>query len=262
MNLKALVGSGDKWAVGDHMSDPIAGAIRLGFWAAALTTVVAAIFAVAAVATPARSGPFCGTACVPAPYIDVARFVPGDYLWLIPGIVLAPVFVVLMACVHAYAGAVWRTFSRIALSFAVGYAVVILVNYFVQFTVVMPSLKSGETQTMSLLTQYNPHGLFIALEVLAYLMMSLAFWTAAPVFSGGRVEQTIKVLFAVNFPLAVAAFVGFWLLRRDLVAVEVTVLMMNWVALIIGGTLLAVIFRRAGNHSPVSGVLNRSALRD
>jgi hypothetical protein len=239
-----------------------AGAVRLGFWAAILTAAVAAIFAVAAVATPARSGPFCGSACIPSPYVDVARFIPGDYLWLIPGILLAPIFVVLMACIHAYAAETWKTFTRIALSFAVSYAVIIVVNYFVQFTVVVPSLHSGETQGLPLFTQYNPHGFFIALEVLAYLMMSLAFWAAAPVFSGGRVERTIRALFAVNFPLAVAAFVGFWLLRSDLVAVEVTVLMINWVVLIVGGTLLAVIFRRAGNHSPVSGVLNGSALRD
>jgi len=223
-------------------------AIRLGFWAAALTTVVATVFAVAAVATPARSGPFCGAACVPPPYVDVARFIPGDYLWLIPGILLAPVFVVLVACIHGYSAETKKTFSRIALSFAVSYAVVILVNYFVQFTVVIPSLQSGETQSLSLFTQYDPHGFFIALEVLAYLMMSVAFWAAAPVFTGGRAERTIRRLFALNFPLALAAFVGFWLLRHDLVAVEVTVLMINWLVLIVAGTLVSLVFRRAGRR--------------
>ena len=221
-------------------------AIRLGFWAAALTAVIATVFAVAAIATPARSGPFCGTACVRSPYVDVARFIPGDYLWLIPGILLAPVFVVLVACIHAYAAETKRTFTRIALSFAVSYAVVILVNYFVQFTVVVPSLQSGETQGLSLFTQYDPHGFFIALEVLAYLMMSLALWTAAPVFAGGRAERTIGWLFGLNFPLALAAFIGFWLLQHDLVAVEVTVLMINWLVLIVAGTLISLVFRRAG----------------
>lgn len=126
------------------------GGIRLGFWAAVLTVVVTAVFAVAGIATPARSGPFCGSACVPSPYVDVVRFIPGDYLWLVPGIMLAPIFVVLMACVHSYAAETKKTFSRIALCFAVGYAVVIVVNYFVQFTVVVPSLQSGETQGLSL----------------------------------------------------------------------------------------------------------------
>lgn len=230
------------------------GAMRLGFWAAILTAVVTAVFAITAVPTPARSGPFCGTGCIPAPYVDVARFIPGDYLWLVPGILVAPIVIVLMACIHAYAGEARKTFSRIALSFAVSYAVVILVNYFVQFTVVVPSLQSGETQGLSLFTQYNPHGFFIALEVLAYLMMSAAFSAAAPVFRTGKAQGTIRWLFALNFPVAVAAFAVLWLLRHDLVAVEVTVLMVNWLVLIVGGVLLAVVFGRAGNQLPPSTV--------
>ncbi len=101
---------------------------RVGSWAAVLTVLLTAATAVAGVATPARSGPFCGPttwACVPAPYTDVAQFIPGDYLWLIPAILLAPVFVVLMAAIHGYAPEPRRIFTRIALAFALAYAVVI-----------------------------------------------------------------------------------------------------------------------------------------
>jgi hypothetical protein len=42
------------------------------------------------VTTPARSGAFCVSECVAYPYVDVARFIPGDYLWLVPGILLVP----------------------------------------------------------------------------------------------------------------------------------------------------------------------------
>lgn len=121
-------------------------AIQLGFWVAILTVFVAAVFAAVGIATPARSAPFCQSACVAYPYVDVARFIPGDYLWLVPGFLLAPIFVVLVACIHAYAAEGKKIFSRIGLSFAVAYAVVIMVNYFVEFTVVTPSLQSGETQ--------------------------------------------------------------------------------------------------------------------
>jgi hypothetical protein len=219
--------------------------IQLGFRMASLTALVAGVFAASGVATPARSGPFCANACVPSPYVDVGKFIPGDYLWLIPGILLAPIFVGLMASIHSYAPDSNKAFSRISLSFAVIYAVVIIVNYFVQLTVVMPSLQSGETQGLSLFTQYNPHGFFIALEVLAYIAMSAAFLAAAPVFAGGRVEWTIRWLFALSFPLALAAFVGFWLLGHDLVAVEVSVLMIDWLVLIVGGALLSIVFWRA-----------------
>ncbi len=225
--------------------DPAQRAIQFGFWAAALTTIVTIVFAIVSVATPARSGPFCTSACVPAPYTAVGQFSPGDYLWLIPGILLAPIFIGLMASIHSYAAEMNKTFGRVALAFAVIYAVVISVNYFVQFTVVVPSLQSGESQDLSLFTQYNPHGFFIALEVLAYLMMNASFLAAAQVFAGGKIERAIRWLFTLGFVLAAAAFAGFWLVKNDLVAVEVTVLMINWTVLIAGGVLLSIVFRRA-----------------
>jgi hypothetical protein len=222
-----------------------ASAARVGFWAAILTVLVTATFAVVGVATPARSGPFCATwGCIPPPYTDVAQFIPGDYLWLIPGLLLVPIFVVLMASIHAYAPEPRRILSRIGLAFAVAYAVVIGADYFTQFAVVIPSLQSGETADLSLFTQYNPHGLFIAGEALGYLAMSLALLFAAPVFAGRRIERTIRWLFVAGFGLAVVAFVGFWVAGGDLVAFEVSVLSINWIVLIASAVPLSILFRR------------------
>ncbi len=221
-------------------------ASQLGVWAAVSTTICTVVFSVIAIATPARSGPFCATwGCVAYPYTAVAQFIPGDYFWLVPGILLAPLFVVLFACIHAFALEGQKLFSRIALLFAGAYAVVIIADYFSQFTIVMPSLQSGETSGLSLFTQYNPHGFFIAGEALGYLLMSIAFLFAAPVFAGGRAERALRWLFALSFVLAVVAFVGLWLLKNDLVAFEVTILMINWVELITSGVLLSIVFRQA-----------------
>jgi hypothetical protein len=225
------------------------GATRLGFWTAIVTIVVVAVFAVVAIPTPPRSGPFCASACVAYPYVDVAQFIPGDYLWLLPGILLAPTFVVLMACIHAYAPEPKKIYSRIGLSFALIYAVVILVDYYLQLTVVVPSLQAGETEGLSLFTQYDPHGVFIALETLGYSMLTVALLFAAPVFAGGRAERAIRALFTLSFVLAVVAFVGLALLGHDLVAFEVTVLMIIWIVLIASGVLLGVVFRRARQAS-------------
>jgi hypothetical protein len=222
------------------------GADRTGFWAAILTAVVVAVFAAVAIATPARSGPFCTNACVTYPYVAVAQFIPGDYMWLVPGILLVPTFVVLMACIHAYAAEPKKIYSRIGLSFALIYAVVILVDYCLQLAVVAPSLQAGQTEGLSLFTQYNPHGLFIALETLGYSMMTVAFLFAAPVFARGRAERGIQWLFVLSFVLAVTALVGLALLGHDLVAFEVTLLMINWSVLIASAILLIVVFRRAG----------------
>ena len=233
----------------DLDSRSVDSASRLGFWMAVVTVVVVAAFAVVAIATPARSGPFCVNACVGYPYVDVAQYVPGDYLWLLPGILLAPIFVVLMACIHAYAAEPKKIYSRIGLLFALVYAVVILVDYLLQLTVVVPSLQAGETDGLSLFTQYDPHGLFIALESLGYSMLSVALLFAAPVFAGGRAERAIRVLFVLGFVLTVGAFVGLAVVGHDLVAFEVTVLMVTWIVLIASGVLLGVVFGRAGQSA-------------
>ncbi len=217
--------------------------VRLGFWIALLTVLVTAVFMVMAIATPPRSGPFCGSACVPYPYTDVATFIPQDYVWLYPGFLLAPIVVVLVACIHAFAREGKRFFSRIALSFALLYAGVIMVDYFIQLTVVAPSLQAGETAGLSLFTQYNPHGIFITFEALGYLLLSAALLFVAPVFGGGRKERVIRWSFVLGFVLAVFAFLALPLVGQSIVAFEVTVLMIDWVVLILSGILLMLVFR-------------------
>lgn len=222
------------------------GAYRLGFWSAILTAVLAAAAFAAGIATPARSGPFCTNACIAYPYTNAATFIPGDYMWLYPGILLALIFVVLMACVHFYASNDKKVFSQIGLSFALAYAVVIISDYFVQFTVVIHSLSSGETTGLALFTQYNPHGIFIALEGIGYLMMSVAFLTNAVVFSEGRLEHAIRWIFFIDFILAAGSLAGLTWLKYDIVAFEGAILTINWIVLIVSGILLSVLFRRAG----------------
>jgi hypothetical protein len=109
---------------------------------------------------------------------------------------------------------------------------------------VIPSILSGETAGLSLFTQYNPHGIFIALEGLGYFMMSVAFLFAAAVFAGGRLERAIRWLFVSSFILAVVSFTVLSLLKYDIVAFEVTILTINWAVLIVSGILLSVLFRR------------------
>ena len=223
-------------------------ASRLGFWSAVLTTVTAAAFLAVGIATPARSGPFCtGSSCITYPYATgLAPFIPADYIWLYPGFLLALEFVVLMACIHYYASDDKKVFSQIGLSFASICAAVITIDYFIQFVVVEPSIRSGETAGLSLFTQYNPHGIFIALEGLGYLMMSVALFFVAVVFEGGRLERTVRWLFIASFVLAAAFLLGLSFLGYDIVAFEVAILTVNWAVLIASGVLLSIIFNRAG----------------
>ena len=90
------------------------------------------------------------------------------------------------------------------MSFAIIYAVVIMINYFSQLTTVETSLLNGETACLSIITQYNLHGVFIALEDLAYLTLSGSLRFAAAVLAGGRIERAVRWLFVIDFIVASA----------------------------------------------------------
>ncbi len=218
---------------------------RLSFWVAIFTVVIAALHMVIGVMTPPRSGPLAKPSdIIPYPYTDVASYVPIDYLWLYPGSVLAIVFVLLIACIHHYSDQRQKVLTHTALIFSGAYAVVILVDYFIQLAVIQPSLVSGEKEGLSLFTQYNPHGVFIALESLGYFLMSLSLGLAAFVFKTGRLEKAIRWLFILDFALAVIAGIGLLVVRFDIVAFEVAILSINWFVLISAGILLSILFRR------------------
>ncbi len=225
-------------------------ASRLGFWSAVLIVIDTAFFFLLGISTPARSGPFCTVSCIHFPYVSgLSAFIPADYVWLYPGFLLAPIFVVLMASIHQYALADKKIFSQIGLLFALTYATAIIIDYFIQFAVVEPSILSGESTGLSLFTQYNPHGLFIALEGVGYLMMSTALLFMAPVFVRGRLQRTIRWLYVSSFVFAASAFLVLSMLGYDIVAFEVAILTANWIVLMASGALLALLFRRAGREA-------------
>jgi hypothetical protein len=103
-----------------------------------------------------------------------------------PAFLVAPTFVVLVACIRYYAADDKKLFSQIGLSFAVVYAAVIMIDYFIQWIVIEPSILSGETAGLALFTQYNPHGILVALESLGYLAMNGALLYVAAVFARGK----------------------------------------------------------------------------
>ena len=222
-------------------------AYRLGFWSAVLTAVLAAAALAAAISTPPRSGPFCVSSCITYPYINVASFVPRDYLWMVPAIFMILLFVILTACIHDCADDDKKVFSRVGLSFAMVSAAVITLDYFIQLTVMQPGLLKGEMEGLALFSQYNPHGIFIALEDLGYLMMSLAFLFISVVFARGeRLEHALRWLFVLSSLVAFAAFIGLTLVYGNGLEYrfEVAIITINWITLIVSGVLLSILFQR------------------
>ncbi len=220
----------------------------LGFYTAILTTAVTALTFGIAFFTPPLSGPFCTGSCFRYPFIDIASRFPRDYLWMYLAILLTLIFIVLMACIHHYASKEKNVFSQVGLSFAIISATVLIIDYFLQISVIQPSLANGETEGIAILTQYNPHGIFIALEDIGYLMMSIAFLFMAPVFSvTNRLEGSIRWIFIAGFVLTVMSFIMLSILYGINLEYrfEVAAIAINWIVLIVSGILLSVVFKRS-----------------
>ncbi|MDY0295751.1 MAG: hypothetical protein RB296_00330 [Acidobacteriota bacterium] len=219
----------------------------MGFYAALLTAILGVVtFGLAMTAVP-DSGAFCPGDCFTWPYLDTLSEYPGDYLWMPAAILFLLAFAVFMTVLHGAAEAGRKMFSRAGPAFGLMAVLILVMNYFVQFTVVPASLMNGQTGGISLLTQYNPHGIFIALEELGYLLLALAFAFFAPAVPGrNRIAKTMRRVFALG---AVLSFLSLAVIlvvygHDRLDRFEVAVITIIWLALIINTVLATLLWRR------------------
>jgi hypothetical protein len=242
---------------------------RFGFYAALFTAVTGVVaFGLGIMAVPV-AGANCPSNCVPYPYMGTAGQWPKDFLWQPPAILLMLGYLALMLSVHSAVPVSRRIISLAALCLALVSATVLAIDYYVQFSVVPVSLQANETDGLPLLIQYNPHGLFIALEEFGYLAMSLSFVLIASALAlGGRLEAGIRWVFRTAFVVSVVALAAFWLAygidRKD--RFEIVILSACWMALIVNGVLLGIFFRRrlrvelpAGSSDDRSGRIGTQA---
>jgi hypothetical protein len=220
---------------------------RFSFWVAVLTAALAAAALAMAVTSPPRSGPYCSMSCIAYPYTNAAAFVPRDYLWLYPAALLSITFIVLVACIHRQARDDLKVFSLVAMCFASLGAAMILPDYVIQIAVVQPSLLDGQVSDFSLFSQYNPHGIFIALEDGGYSLMGLAFlFSGLSLGSLTLLERVARRLLLISGVAVIGALVTLALIfGKDLeYRFEVIALSIDWIVLVVAGVLLGVVFKR------------------
>jgi hypothetical protein len=124
---------------------------------------------------------------------------------------------------------------------------VLLADYFIQFAVIPISMMKGETEGIALLTQYNGHGIFIALEELGYITMSISLFFLAPVFSSSKpLEKSLRWMLFLPFIFNVLAFIVYSILfgiDRSY-RFEVASISINWLFIIAVGILMSIFFKR------------------
>jgi hypothetical protein len=118
-------------------------------------------------------------------------------LSFIASFLLAPSFVALVLSIHYYAQPEKKIWSHLGLVFAVMYAVMCTINYFVQLAVVSGNPLRASADVLALFT-FTPGSVMFVVDMLGYSFMCLATLAAAPVFAGGRLERWLKGLFIAH----------------------------------------------------------------
>lgn len=220
---------------------------RFGYYVSILLSVLTFGTFIIAFLTPPLSGPGCQANCFEYPYLDITSRWPRDYIWMFPAMVLTIVYVIFFVCIHFWAEEKRKLFSLIALIFAALSTLILVTDYFIQVSVIQPSLINGETDGISILTQYNPHGLFIALEELGYILMAISFLFIAFVFQkNNRLEKSIRWTFMTGFWLCFISLAIISIthgIRREYIF-EIIVISIDWFVLIITGLITAKVFKR------------------
>lgn len=225
--------------------------LKTGFYASVLLAFLTLVtFDVAMTAVP-KSGPFCTGDCIAYPYHDSLRFFPGDYYWMVLSMGQLCVWLVWTVALFYASPEEKRIFSLSGLLFAVMASVILLADYFLQVAVVPVSLMKGETDGIAMLTQYNDHGIFIALEELGYILMSISLFCMGLAFSrSGTLERSLRRLLLAPFLLtlvALAAVIVRFGIDRSY-RFEVPAITFNWLVLIIAGIMTAINFHRQGRN--------------
>lgn len=185
--------------------------------------------------------------CATFPYTEIGLRYPIDFAWMYPAMGLCVATYLTFLAVFMRLDKVERLLGTVMLSFVALSSFILLVTYFVQVTVVPAALQMGRTDGLLMVSQYNPHGVFIALEDAGYLVLGLGLGVLWPIFRrGNKLEKWIGRVGGICLVATIAALIyysiTFGLLRGY--RFEVAAIVINWLGLIILGPLFWIWFRK------------------
>ena len=221
--------------------------LKFGYYSSFLLSILTIVsFGFAMTAIP-PAGPYCPDNCMEYPFPDILLYYPRDYYWMYLAIFQLFAFVIFMVTNHFIVNAAKRLYTFLSVSFALISSTVLLIAYFTQFSVVPVSVMKGETDGIALITQYNEHGLFIAMEELGYITMSIALFFLAFAFSkNSRAERIIRIILISQLILTFISFIFYSIkfgIERSYLF-EVATITINWLVLIIVGIMIGLFYRK------------------
>jgi hypothetical protein len=220
--------------------------LKFGFFSSlSLTLLTITTWGLAMMAIP-PAGPYCPGDCMSYPFSDILLYYPRDYYWMYLAIFQLFAYLIFIVSNHFITPIENKLFSLISVVFALISTTVLLITYFVQFSVVPMSMMKGETDGIALITQYNGHGTFIAMEELGYIAMSISFLFLAFIFSmKNRLEKAIRLIFIFSFLVTVLSFIFYSVKFGNdrSYRFEVATITINFIATITAGILITIFFK-------------------
>jgi hypothetical protein len=162
-----------------------------GLWSAVLATILSVTYSVAQI------GEWLGM-LGSAGGAESSSTPLGIYVLLTPSLLLGSSFLVLSAAIHQAAAIDRKVWSLTGFGFAIIYAALISINYYVQLAWVGPRLASGRIAGMEPFLFVPFDSFLYAVDILGYSFMSLATLCAARVFTGGGHERVVRYFLVAN----------------------------------------------------------------
>jgi hypothetical protein len=132
------------------------------------------------------------------------------YLAQFAMLLFAPAFLIIINCIHDYAPADKKIFSRISIGFATIFAVCIGIHYFIQISSVRLSIAKAQLNGLEQFIQSNPTSGIAGINIVGWtLFFSLSCFFIAPVFSGNRLNRLIKYALIANGIICVLGGIGY-----------------------------------------------------
>lgn len=182
---------------------------HVGFWSAVACAALALIYVAAQLL---EWQGLLGSAGGPASTSTPA----GIAVLLTPSLLLGSAFVIMMSALHQISSPDRKVFSQAALAFAIIYAVLISLVYFVQLTLVAPRIAAGDTRDIEVLLFVPYRSFLFAVDLLGYSMMSVSTLLGAFALPATQAGRRAKLFMLLNG--AVLPFLAFQMFVPNLIA--------------------------------------------
>jgi hypothetical protein len=162
--------------------------VRLGYWSSVAVTVWVAAFAAELV------------------WYLVAPSKAANIVSSIVCLLLAPSYVIMIACTPLASREGSRAFTRAALALAAMYAVLCASVYYLQLSVLRLGTFPASADALSML-RFTPGSPAFALDMLGYTFMCLSTLVLVPAITGKGAVKALKIFCAIHGFLAVPTLV-------------------------------------------------------